>query len=71
MYEAVWHSKSGDHIVTVTGYLGKGSDGRNYASILNSPTGIPLDELSYIDPDDPSPYQGFWVDCHGRLHITE
>lgn len=57
-----------DKLVTVTGFLGK-HDKTNYVSIKESPTGIPINELTVIDPQ--SPFIGLWVDPQGRLHHTE
>lgn len=42
----VWRNKDHDEIVVVTEYLGKGSDGREYARVEGTTTGIPLDELT-------------------------
>lgn len=48
---ATWSNKDNDSPVNVTGYWGKGTDGREYVSVEGSTTGIPLDELKYPDPE--------------------
>jgi hypothetical protein len=47
MIRAIWKSKEGDHVVTVRGHLGVGPDGRDYVSVLDAETGMPLDELEF------------------------
>jgi hypothetical protein len=44
---ATWRNKDIDQPVRITGYLGKGPDGRDYVSIDGSATGVPLDEIQY------------------------
>ena len=44
---AIWRSQDGDHYVTIQGHLGIGADGRDYVSILDTQTGLPLDELEF------------------------
>ncbi|MBI2031612.1 MAG: hypothetical protein HYT08_03255 [Candidatus Levybacteria bacterium] len=44
---ATWKMKDEDRPIVVTGYKGKGPDGRDYVSIEGSETGIPLDEIEY------------------------
>lgn len=68
MIEARWYTGGQYHPITVIGYLGE-VGGRQYVSILDSSTGVPIDEITVVDPD--SPYIGLWVDNHGRLHTTE
>jgi hypothetical protein len=50
MYEDWWHANGQDQLVVVLGYLGEGPDGRQYVSIEGSQTGLPLDELRFINP---------------------
>lgn len=71
-HEAIWTANGQDHLVVVTSYLGKGSDGKQYVAIEGSLTGVPLDKLRFIDPDDPhNPFTSVWIDCHGRIHFAE
>jgi serine/threonine-protein kinase RsbW len=49
MINAIWKSKDGDYCVTIRGQLGVGADGRDYVSVLNTETGLPLDELEFWD----------------------
>lgn len=44
---ATWKTKDEDRPINITGYLGKGPDGRDYVSIEGSTTGVPLDEIEY------------------------
>ena len=44
---AIWKSQDGDHCVTIRGHLGVGPDGRQYVSVLDTETGLPLDELEF------------------------
>lgn len=41
----IWRTKDVDYPVTVTQFLGKGPDGREYASIAESTSAVPVDEL--------------------------
>src|SRR5262245_48039400 len=55
MMHAIWKSKDGDHFITVRRHLGVGSDGRDYVSVRDTQTGLPLDELEFrwgISPTD-------------------
>jgi hypothetical protein len=45
--KATWKSRDCDHSVTVLGDLGVGADGRHYVSVLDTRTGLPLDELEF------------------------
>ena len=49
MVNAIWHLPGSDHPVKVKQYLGVGPDGREYVSIKGSTTGIPLDELEFVN----------------------
>lgn len=44
---ATWRNQENDTPVIVTGYLGKGQDGRDYVKVEGSATGHPLDEIQY------------------------
>lgn len=44
---ATWKNKDTDQQVNITGYKGKGDDGRDYVSIEGSESGVPLDEIEY------------------------
>lgn len=41
----IWRTKDSDYPVTVLEFLGKGSDGRDYAKIAGTTTAVPVDEL--------------------------
>ena len=72
MFDAIWHANGKDRPVVVLRYLGESHDGRKYVSVQGSQTGLPLDELRFINPDDPlSPYISAYVDNHGRINLTE
>src|ERR1035437_7129370 len=42
---AIWRSKGADKPITITRYLGKGSDGREYVATKEFSGGTPLDEI--------------------------
>lgn len=46
---AIWRNKDHDRPVSVIGDLGAGPDGRPYMRIAGSETGVPQDELEFID----------------------
>lgn len=46
---AIWHTKEADRPVVVVGNFGHGMDGRKYARIEGSDTGVPEDELEYTE----------------------
>ena len=73
MYDAIWQTKGVDYVVVVLEYLGKGNDGRRYVSIEGSSAGIPLDELQFIDPDDPmNPFTSVWInEVSGTINLAE
>jgi len=48
---ANWANRDNNQPVTVTGYLGKGSDGREYVSTEEFSGGTPLDEIQLMQPD--------------------
>ena len=41
----IWKANGLDYPVIVVEFLGKGSDGREYARVLDSNTAVPVDEL--------------------------
>lgn len=41
----IWKTNGMDYPVTIVEFLGKGSDGRGYARVLDSNTAVPIDEL--------------------------
>jgi len=45
MTKPVWKSKGGNHCATIRGHLALGLDGRDYLSVLDTQTGLPVDEL--------------------------
>ncbi len=47
--QATWRNNDSDSPVVITGYKGKGPDGRDYMSIEGSETGIPFDEIEYAE----------------------
>ena len=47
MTKAIWKSKDGDHCVTIRRHLGVGPDGRDYVAVLDTQTGLPVDELEF------------------------
>jgi len=53
--KAIWHSKSGDWPVEVTGVAGE-YDGKRYFSIKGSKAAIPEEQLDY-DDEAPDPYR--------------
>jgi hypothetical protein len=46
---AVWHSQEADYPVTVIRELPLAPDGRRYVAIAESNSGIPLDEVEFIE----------------------
>lgn len=72
MLDAVWITKHSDRPVVVVRLLGTGPDGRNYVSIKDSTTGVPLDELVFMDFDgNYTSGVSVYSDPQGRLHLTE
>ena len=70
--DAIWVNGSGDVHVKVVRILGIGSDLRNYVAVSGSNTGIPEDELLYLN------FEGDYVsglsvfeDAKGNLHLSE
>lgn len=47
--DAVWDNGADCRTVFVTGELGVGGDGRHYVSVKGSQTGIPFDEVVYLE----------------------
>lgn len=45
----IWRSKNVDYPVNVLEFLGKGSDGREYAKIEGTTTAVPVDELIVVE----------------------
>jgi len=71
MFEAIW-ATAVDRNVMVLSYLGIGSDGRHYVNIVGSETGVPMDELRFVNSDDPlNPFTSVWIDTHGNIHMAE
>lgn len=50
---AVWKNGDSDQPINVTGYLGQGSDGREYVSVDGSEAGVPLDEIEFGQGPEP------------------
>jgi polyhydroxyalkanoate synthesis regulator phasin len=48
---ANWANKDNDQPITVTGYFGKGPDGREYVRTEEFSGGTPLDEVQFPQPD--------------------
>lgn len=70
--DAIWVNGSGDVHVKVVRILGIGSDLRNYVAIAGSTTGIPEDELMYLNFDgDYVAGLSVFADSQGNLHLTE
>lgn len=51
MLNAIWVNKISNQPVTVIADFGYGTDNRRYVKIKGSNTGIPLDELLFLDFD--------------------
>jgi len=47
MIKAIWESKDRDNCVTIRGHLGVGPEGRDYVSVLDTQTGLPVNELEF------------------------
>ena len=47
MIKAIWKSQDGDRCVTIRGRLGVGPDVREYVSVMDTQTGLPVDELEF------------------------
>lgn len=45
MGKYIWKNKDSDIPITVIGSLGIGPDGREYVKILESESGVPIDEI--------------------------
>ena len=43
--KAAWKNKDTDAPIKITGYMGKGPDGKDYFSIEEGTTGVPIDEI--------------------------
>lgn len=71
MIEAIWDINGMCQPVIVTGYLGI-QDGKHFFSVQGSLTGIAMDELRFINPDDPdNPYTSVYIDNLGRINFAE
>lgn len=72
MLDAIWVSGTGDVPVTVVADLGYGSDSRRYVKIDGSNTGVPMDELVFLDFDgNYTPGLDIFEDAQGNLHLSE
>lgn len=72
MLDAMWITKHADRPVVVVSLLGTGPDGRDYVAIKDSTTGVPVDELVFMDFNcNYTSGVSLYSDPQGRLHLTE
>lgn len=72
MLDAIWLGGSGDRPVRVVAVLGYGTDLRKYVKIEGSETGVPIDELAFLDfAGNYTSGLDVFSDRKGNLHLTE
>ena len=67
MYDAIWYCNGKEIPVVVKSYLGK-INNREYVAIEESTTGIPLDQVWFVDGNS---LVSAWIDPRGNINLCE